>query len=73
MGHEWQTMRGLEILRINPIKQVLYVKGAVPGDIGEILIIKVSFKIQFCCNVGEKIYKFTSTQRGKLEFLTKNF
>lgn len=40
MGYEWRTAYGLEILRINPLKQVLYVRGATSGDIGEILLVK---------------------------------
>uniref|UniRef100_A0A914CGN7 Large ribosomal subunit protein uL3m n=2 Tax=Acrobeloides nanus TaxID=290746 RepID=A0A914CGN7_9BILA len=40
MGYEWGTVRGLEVLRINPIKQVMYIKGAVPGDMGEMVLIK---------------------------------
>lgn len=40
MGYEWRTVSGLEIVRINNDKQVIYVKGSVPGDIGETLLIK---------------------------------
>ncbi|CAI2347351.1 unnamed protein product [Caenorhabditis sp. 36 PRJEB53466] len=40
MGHEWKTVSGLEIIRINIDKQVIYVKGSTPGDIGEILLLK---------------------------------
>ncbi|KAE9549435.1 hypothetical protein FO519_007348 [Halicephalobus sp. NKZ332] len=34
MGHEWRQTSGLEILRINPLAQVIYVKGCVPGSHG---------------------------------------
>ncbi|MFH4981257.1 hypothetical protein AB6A40_007966 [Gnathostoma spinigerum] len=40
MGYEWVTTSGLQILRINPAEQVIYLKGCVPGDIGEMLLIK---------------------------------
>lgn len=40
MGYEWRTVSGLEIVRINIDKQVIYVKGSVPGDIGEALLLK---------------------------------
>lgn len=40
MGYEWRMAPGVQILRINPLKQVIYIKGSVPGDIGEILLIK---------------------------------
>ncbi|KHN78688.1 F-box/SPRY domain-containing protein 1 [Toxocara canis] len=40
MGYEWVTTSGLEVLRINPTKQVMYIKGCVPGEIGEILLVK---------------------------------
>jgi len=40
MGYEWRVTSGLEVLRINPVKQVIYIKGCVPGDIGEILLLK---------------------------------
>lgn len=40
MGYEWRTVSGLEIVRINMDKQVIYVKGSVPGDIGETLLLK---------------------------------
>ncbi|EGT52039.1 hypothetical protein CAEBREN_16123 [Caenorhabditis brenneri] len=40
MGYEWRTVSGLEIVRINVDKQVIYVKGSVPGDIGETLLLK---------------------------------
>jgi hypothetical protein len=43
MGYEWRTAYGLEVLRINPLKQVLYVKGTTSGDIGELLLIKDCF------------------------------
>ncbi|VDO08366.1 unnamed protein product [Brugia timori] len=40
MGYEWRSIPGLEVLRINPEKQVMYVNGSVPGETGEILLIK---------------------------------
>jgi len=40
MGYEWRMAPALEILRINPLKQIIYVKGCVPGDAGEILLLK---------------------------------
>lgn len=40
MGYEWRTVSGLEVVRMNIDKQVIYVKGSVPGDIGEILLLK---------------------------------
>uniref|UniRef100_F1L8Z6 Large ribosomal subunit protein uL3m n=1 Tax=Ascaris suum TaxID=6253 RepID=F1L8Z6_ASCSU len=40
MGYEWVTTSGLEVLRINPGKQVMYIKGCVPGEVGEILLVK---------------------------------
>lgn len=41
MGYEWVLASGLEVMRINPTKQVIYVKGACPGDVGEMVLIKV--------------------------------
>ncbi|CAI5445443.1 unnamed protein product [Caenorhabditis angaria] len=40
MGYEWVTVSGLEVIRINNDKQVIYVKGSVPGDIGETILLK---------------------------------
>ncbi|CAI4230453.1 unnamed protein product [Auanema sp. JU1783] len=40
MGYEWVTVSGLKIIRMNFEKQVLYVKGSVPGEVGEILQLK---------------------------------
>nr|CDJ94308.1 Ribosomal protein L3 domain containing protein [Haemonchus contortus] len=40
MGYEWVTVSGLEVLRMNIEKQVIYVKGSVPGDNEEILLLK---------------------------------
>uniref|UniRef100_A0AC35U1Y8 39S ribosomal protein L3, mitochondrial n=1 Tax=Rhabditophanes sp. KR3021 TaxID=114890 RepID=A0AC35U1Y8_9BILA len=40
MGYEWRTTSGLQIVRINAAEQVMYVKGCVPGDVGEVLLIK---------------------------------
>ncbi|CAD6188325.1 unnamed protein product [Caenorhabditis auriculariae] len=40
MGYEWVTVSGLEVLRMNIDKQVIYVKGSVPGDVGELLLLK---------------------------------
>ncbi|OZC11466.1 ribosomal protein L3 [Onchocerca flexuosa] len=40
MGYEWRSIPGLEVLRINPEKQVMYVNGTVPGETGDILLIK---------------------------------
>lgn len=40
MGYEWRTAQGAEILRINPLKQIMYVWGSVPGDAGEVLLVK---------------------------------
>lgn len=45
MGYEWRNVSGLVVLRINPIKQVIYVLGCVPGDIGEMLLVKDSMAI----------------------------
>ncbi|CAD5221712.1 unnamed protein product [Bursaphelenchus xylophilus] len=39
MGYEWRLASGLEVMRINPVTQVIYVKGCVPGDHGELLLI----------------------------------
>ena len=39
MGHEWCQTSGLEILRINPLAQVIYVKGCVPGSHGYPLLV----------------------------------
>jgi large subunit ribosomal protein L3 len=50
MGYEWRTAPGVEILRINPIKQIIYVKGCVPGDLEETLLIKD-------CYYGDKVAK----------------
>ncbi|CAG9532342.1 unnamed protein product [Cercopithifilaria johnstoni] len=51
MGYEWRSIPGLEVLRINPEKQVMYVNGSVPGETGEILLIKDCYhdkkKIQY--------------------------
>ncbi|WKX99493.1 hypothetical protein Q1695_014405 [Nippostrongylus brasiliensis] len=40
MGYEWVTVSGLEVLRMNVEKQVIYVKGSVPGDIEDVLLLK---------------------------------
>uniref|UniRef100_A0A0K0EKY4 Large ribosomal subunit protein uL3m n=1 Tax=Strongyloides stercoralis TaxID=6248 RepID=A0A0K0EKY4_STRER len=40
MGYEWRTQSGLLVLRINPEEQVMYIKGCVPGEIGDVLLIK---------------------------------
>uniref|UniRef100_A0A158P9C4 Large ribosomal subunit protein uL3m n=1 Tax=Angiostrongylus cantonensis TaxID=6313 RepID=A0A158P9C4_ANGCA len=40
MGYEWVTVSGLEVVRMNIDKQVIYVKGSVPGDIGNMLLLK---------------------------------
>ncbi|KAL3068034.1 hypothetical protein niasHT_038024 [Heterodera trifolii] len=43
MGYEWRKMVGIKVLRINPIKQVIYVRGNVPGDINEWILLKDCF------------------------------
>ncbi|KAI3422478.1 hypothetical protein GPALN_012986 [Globodera pallida] len=43
MGYEWRQMVGVKVLRINPIKQVIYVRGNVPGDINEWILLKDCF------------------------------
>uniref|UniRef100_A0A0N5A1D6 Large ribosomal subunit protein uL3m n=1 Tax=Parastrongyloides trichosuri TaxID=131310 RepID=A0A0N5A1D6_PARTI len=40
MGYEWRTQSGLQIMRINVEEQVMYVKGCVPGEVGDVLLIK---------------------------------
>ncbi|CEF66253.1 39S ribosomal protein L3, mitochondrial [Strongyloides ratti] len=40
MGYEWRTASGLIVLRMNPDEQVMYIKGCVPGEIGDVLLIK---------------------------------
>ncbi|TKR68050.1 hypothetical protein L596_024096 [Steinernema carpocapsae] len=40
MGYEWITLSGLKVLRINPEYQVIYVKGNVPGEVGDFVHIK---------------------------------
>lgn len=39
MGHEWRQISGLEVLRINPIAQVIYFKGNIPGSPGSAVLI----------------------------------
>uniref|UniRef100_A0A7E4ZXP4 Large ribosomal subunit protein uL3m n=2 Tax=Panagrellus redivivus TaxID=6233 RepID=A0A7E4ZXP4_PANRE len=39
MGYEWRQVSGLEVVRINPLESVIYVKGSVPGDAQEKLLI----------------------------------
>uniref|UniRef100_A0A1I8C259 Large ribosomal subunit protein uL3m n=1 Tax=Meloidogyne hapla TaxID=6305 RepID=A0A1I8C259_MELHA len=43
MGYEWRSIAGFQILRINPIEQVIYVRGSPPGDNGEMLLATDSF------------------------------
>nr|CAD2200161.1 unnamed protein product [Meloidogyne enterolobii] len=43
MGYEWRSIAGYQILRINPIEQVIYVRGSPPGDNGEMLLATDSF------------------------------
>ncbi|CAJ0942624.1 unnamed protein product, partial [Mesorhabditis belari] len=40
MGYEWSTTSGLKVIRMNIDKQVIYIKGNVPGDIGETVLLK---------------------------------
>ncbi|EYC20399.1 hypothetical protein Y032_0022g604 [Ancylostoma ceylanicum] len=40
MGYEWVTVSGLEVVRMNIDKQVIYIKGSVPGDVGTMLLLK---------------------------------
>ncbi|CAJ0573968.1 unnamed protein product, partial [Mesorhabditis spiculigera] len=40
MGYEWRMVPGIQIVRMNLDKQVIYVKGNVPGDVGEKLLLK---------------------------------
>jgi large subunit ribosomal protein L3 len=42
MGNEKVTVQNLEVVRIEPRKNLLYLKGAVPGGKGAILLIKAS-------------------------------
>jgi large subunit ribosomal protein L3 len=42
MGNEKVTVKNLEVVRIEPRKNLLYLKGAVPGGKGAILLIKAS-------------------------------
>lgn len=44
MGHERTTIQGLEILSIDKENDVLGIKGALPGNRGNLLIIKKSIK-----------------------------
>ncbi len=52
MGWEWRHVRGLQVVRINYDQQVLYVKGAVPGDMNEIVQVKDSFVAEKEVQVG---------------------
>ncbi|RCN46060.1 ribosomal protein L3 [Ancylostoma caninum] len=40
MGYEWVTVSGLEVVRMNIDKQVIYIKGSVPGDVGTMILLK---------------------------------
>lgn len=46
MGYEWRLTTGLEVLRINPITQVMYVKGCTAGDQGELLLVNDSWNVK---------------------------
>ena len=45
MGNERVTVQNLTVVRIDPEKNVIIVKGAVPGNKGSLLIIKDSVKV----------------------------
>ncbi len=44
MGGERVTIQGLEVVRVDPEKNLLLLKGAVPGRKGSLLIIKETVK-----------------------------
>ncbi len=44
MGAENVTIQNLEVVRVDAEKNLLLVKGAVPGNKGSILVIKESVK-----------------------------
>jgi len=44
MGHRRVTVRGLEVVRVDPDRNLLLVKGAVPGPRGSLVSIKASTK-----------------------------
>lgn len=45
MGNERVTIQNLEIIKINFDKKYLLVKGAVPGCVGSVVLIKKSYKV----------------------------
>jgi large subunit ribosomal protein L3 len=45
MGNERVTVQNLTVVRSDPEKNVIIVKGAVPGNKGSLLIIKDSVKV----------------------------
>ncbi|KJH47860.1 50S ribosomal protein L3 [Dictyocaulus viviparus] len=52
MGYEWVTVSGLEVVRMNIDKQVIYIKGCVPGDIDNILLLKDCLQPQKKLQIG---------------------
>jgi large subunit ribosomal protein L3 len=42
MGNEKVTVQNLEVVRVEPRRNLLYLKGAVPGGKGAYLLIKAS-------------------------------
>ena len=65
MGDKFRTIQNLEIIKSDPINNLIYIKGAVPGSKNSIVFVQESKK-----NVKRKTSKLKSEQVEK-EKITK--
>ena len=74
MGFEWRQVSGLEVVRINPKENVIYLKGSVPGDnLYPILINDCLHEIKRVVNPPFPTYLPTIEEGDEdVEELTKN-
>ncbi len=44
IGHEWKTVQHLEVKQVVPEKNIIVVKGSIPGNVKDFVIIKKTTK-----------------------------
>ncbi len=75
MGNEQITVTGLEIVAVDEAKNILYVKGAVPGARGGMLLISGKGEIQFVREETKPVIEKTvveTKEEVKEEIVTEN-
>ena len=63
MGDKYRTVQNLEIIKKDPVNQLLYVKGSIPGSKNTQVVVKESVKNVRKLTMSEKIEKIEKLKK----------